>query len=162
MSIEQTPRNTSTAAVAGQWSDYHNYGHEEVHSHSHASEGRSQLENDVITERRVFRRALMTMVGYRRHAMAVNQRRRREWSLLPERHRSLLPSYGDKLASLEAAVEANAQFLRTVAAHACQFADIDSQVGIWECRLSYGLIRRADIGVYSPRRRQLTFDYWGI
>ncbi|KAI9596411.1 N2227-like protein-domain-containing protein [Syncephalis fuscata] len=112
-----------TPAVTSQWDAYHG------HNHGHDSEDKGRAEeDDTVAEQRVFRRTLMAMVGYRRHSMNVNQRRRREWHLLPERHRSLMPSYEEKLNRIDTTIEANAQFLRLVASHACQFSDGDSQV----------------------------------
>eukprot|EP00906_Rhabdomonas_costata_P020597 RCo029998 len=71
-------------------------------------------EDQAEAESRTFHTAVQAMLSYEAHSMAVLERLRECWSLLPAHHKSILPDYEAHHSQLVRCVEQNQCFLKKI------------------------------------------------
>ncbi|KAJ3099775.1 Chromodomain-helicase-DNA-binding protein 1-like [Phlyctochytrium planicorne] len=117
-----------------------NHGHSHSHSHSsggghthvHASGSHSHShshddddddvcldedgpnEEDRVSEEKAYNKVLRSFKGYRQHALQMNEKRRRDFEKIPERHRNMVPEYHRRLAMVDQRILTNAGFLESL------------------------------------------------
>jgi carnosine N-methyltransferase len=107
---------------------------EHQHSHSHGHD-HSQDQHDQHThhhdhamnedEHEQFHllKVISAFAYYKRHASTQNQRRRRDYSSLPEHHKKLIPNYLTKLNAVDDCIDENMKLIRDIVSSASMFLE---------------------------------------
>ncbi|KAI8837328.1 N2227-like protein-domain-containing protein [Chytridium lagenaria] len=68
-------------------------------------------EADRINEEKAYTKVLKAFKGYRTHTLTANEKRRKDWSSIPENHRNMVPEYHRRLAIVDQKILKNADFV---------------------------------------------------
>lgn len=86
---------------------------------------REFTDEDIEHERSHLRTVLTAFLYYKRHALARNQRRRRDYMALPEHHKKLVADLPAKFDAVDHCVEENMKLLKDVVICAGAFMGLD-------------------------------------
>lgn len=87
-------------------------------------------ESDEIEEQKHFQKVLMAFAFYRRHSLIMNNRRRHDYSLIPQQHKEIIPHFLEKIDQVDKLIEENAMMLREIVKGSGIFSDSDVQASV--------------------------------
>lgn len=90
--------------------DHHN------HQHCHDVE-----QDEEAAEQLHLIKVISAFANYKRHAQTQNQRRRRDYSSLPEHHKKLVPHYLTKINQVDDCIQENMSLIRAIVQSASMF-----------------------------------------
>jgi hypothetical protein len=93
-----------------------------------------ERESDEIEEKKHFQKVLMALAFYRRHSLIMNNRRRHDYNLIPQRHKELLPQYLQKVDEVDKLIEHNALVLKEIVKASGIFSETEVQATIMDNR----------------------------
>lgn len=93
-----------------------------------------QRESDEVEEQKAFQKVLMAFAFYRRHSLIMNNRRRHDYTLIPQQHKELIPHYLEKVNQVDKLIEENAMVLREIVKGSGLFSDSEVQASVMKTR----------------------------
>jgi len=118
-----------------------------------------QRESDEVEEQKAFQKVLMAFAFYRRHSLIMNNRRRHDYTLIPQQHKELIPHYLEKVNQVDKLIEENAMVLREIVKGSGLFSDSEVQASVMKTRSQKPPVSASDMDKVRSTLKQFVRDW---